>query len=93
MFPGEKAGQPLSQNTVIYGCYWMGYRRWQTVHAFPGLASTLANQAECYRSDWIEMTLASADEDEVRSAYNSALYLSPRRHILQAWADHIAAMI
>ncbi|PZU09842.1 integrase arm-type DNA-binding domain-containing protein [Sphingomonas sp.] len=93
LFPGEKPGQPLSQNTMIYGCYRMGYRGRQTVHGFRGLASTWANEAECYRPDWIEMALAHADEDEVRSAYNSALYLSPRRRMLQAWADYVQRII
>ena len=39
------------------------------------------------------MALAHADEDEVRSAYNSAVYLSPRRRMLQDWADHVIGMI
>jgi integrase len=93
VFPGEKSEQPISQNTMIYGCYRMGYRGRQTVHGFRGLASTWANEAECYRPDWIEMALAHADEDEIRSAYNSALYLTPRRRMLQAWADYISDMM
>ena len=78
---------------MIYGCYRMGYRGRQTVHGFRGLASTWANEAECYRPDWIEMALARSDEDEVRGAYNSALYLSPRRRMLQQWADMIVGLI
>ena len=93
VFPGEKAEQPISQNTMIYGCYRMGYRGRQTVHGFRGLASTWANEAECYRPDWIEMALAHADDDDVRSAYNSAVYLTPRRRMLQDWADLISGMI
>jgi integrase len=89
VFPGEKPGQPISENTMIYACYRMGYRSRQTVHGFRGLASTWANEAERYKSDWIEMALAHADDDEVRGAYNSALYLSPRRQMLQHWADMI----
>jgi integrase len=89
VFGGDKLGQPISQNTMIYGCYRMGYRGRQTVHGFRWLASTWANEAECYRSDWIEMSLAHDDRDDVRSAYNSALYLSPRRRMLQDWADHV----
>jgi integrase len=92
VFPGDKPGQPISQNTMIYACYRMGYRGRQTVHGFRGLASTWANEAECYRPDWIEMALAHAEADEVRGAYNSALYLTPRRRMLQAWADLIDAM-
>ena len=93
VFAGDKVEQPISQNTMIYGCYRMGYRGRQTVHGFRALASTWANEAECYRPDWIEMALAHADEDDVRSAYNSAIYLSPRRRMLQDWADHIMGMM
>jgi hypothetical protein len=74
---------------MIYACYRMGYRGRQTVHGFRGLGSTWANEAECYRPDWVEMALAHADEDEVRGAYNSALYLTPRRRMLQDWAKYL----
>lgn len=93
VFGGDKPGQPISQNTMIYACYRMGYRGRQTVHGFRGLASTWANEAECYRPDWIEMALAHADRDDVRSAYNSALYLTPRRRMLEAWAGMVSGLI
>ena len=89
LFPGAKHGKPISENTMIYACYRMGYLGRQTVHGFRGLASTWANEAEDYKPDWIEMALAHEDEDEVRGAYNSALYLTPRRRMLQNWADMI----
>ena len=41
IFPGEKVGKPLSQNTMIYACYRMGYRGRQTVHGFRGLGCKL----------------------------------------------------
>jgi integrase len=93
VFGGDKPGQPISQNTMIYACYRMGYRGRQTVHGFRGLASTWANEAECYRSDWVETALAHVDRDDVRSAYNSALYLTPRRRMLEDWAEVVAGMI
>lgn len=93
VFPGDKLGHPISQNTMIYGCYRMGYRGRQTVHGFRGIASTWANEAECYRPDWIELALAHVERDEVRGAYNSALYLTPRRRMLEAWAAHISRML
>jgi len=89
LFPGVKPGKPISENTMIYACYRMGYLGRQTVHGFRGLASTWANEAERFKPDWIEMALAHEDEDEVRGAYNSALYLTPRRRMLQQWADMI----
>lgn len=93
VFPGNKGGKPISQNTMIFGCYRMGYRGRQTVHGFRGLASTWANEAECYRPDWIELALAHSERNAVRGAYNSALYLTPRRRMLQDWADHIDSML
>lgn len=93
VFAGDRPGQAISQNTMIYGCYRMGYRGRQTVHGFRALASTWANEAECYRSDWIEMALAHAERDEVRGAYNAALYLTPRRRMLEAWAETIMGMM
>ncbi|MFZ5795319.1 MAG: tyrosine-type recombinase/integrase [Pseudomonadota bacterium] len=93
VFTGDKLGQPISQNTMIYGCYRMGYRGRQTVHGFRGIASTWANEAECYRPDWIELALAHAERDEVRGAYNSALYLTPRRRMLGDWGALIVAFV
>jgi hypothetical protein len=93
VFPGDKIGQPISQNTMIYGCYRMGYRGRQTVHGFRGIASTWANEAERYRPDWIELALAHVERDEVRGAYNSALYLSARRRMLETWGAYIMRMI
>jgi integrase len=90
VFPGDKLDAPISENTMIYACYRMGYRRRQTVHGFRGIASTWANEAEAYNPDWIEMALAHSDADEVRGAYNSALYLTPRRKMLQDWANMLA---
>lgn len=78
----------MSSNTMLYALYRMGYHSRQTVHGFRGLASTSANESELWSGDWIEMQLAH-NEDEVRGAYNSALYLSPRRRMLQWWADLI----
>lgn len=89
LFPGVKAGKPISENTMIYALYRLGYRSKQTVHGFRGLASTWANEAERYKPDWIEMALAHEDEDEVRGAYNSALYLSARRRMLQHWSNDV----
>ncbi len=93
VFARDKLGKPISQNTMIYGCYRTGYRGRQTVHGFRGIASTWANEAECYRPDRIELALAHVERDEVRGAYNSALYLTPRRRMLQAWADTVTGMI
>jgi integrase len=100
VFPGQKPRQPISENTMIYGLYRLGYHGRQTVHGFRGLASTWANEQlvevgqpaiwmRRYNADWVEMQLAHSEENEVRGAYNAAEYLAPRRSMLQDWADFL----
>lgn len=91
VFPGDRKREQISENTMIYAMYRLGYRSRQTIHGLRGIASTWANEAE-YNSDWIEMALSHADEDEVRAAYNSALYLRQRRAMLAAWGATVEAL-
>lgn len=44
LFPGTHPDKPLSENTMIYALYRLGYHSRQTVHGFRGLASTWANE-------------------------------------------------
>lgn len=79
----------ISQNTMLYALYRMGYHGRQTVHGLRGLASTFLNEAE-FNRDWIELQLAHDDDDEIRAAYNSAQWLPQRRKMLQFWADFLS---
>ena len=102
VFPGNKPQSPLSENTMIYAIYRLGYISRQTVHGFRSIASTWANEQlveygdppiwmRRYHADWVEMQLAHSEENEVRGAYNAAEYLAPRRRMLQDWADYLDA--
>jgi integrase len=100
LFPGVSADKPLSENTMIYALYRLGYHSRQTVHGFRGLASTWANEQlvefgrpaiwiRKYHEDWVEMQLAHSEKNDVRGAYNAAEYLAPRRRMMQDWADFL----
>lgn len=91
IFPGDRQGAQMSENTMLYGCYRMGYRSRQTIHGFRALASTWANESQNYRTDWIELALAHAEDDTVRAAYNSAQHLGPRSRMLQEWGEYVDA--
>lgn len=101
LFPGNAPEKPISENTMIYALYRLGYHSRQTVHGFRGLASTWANEQlvevgkpalwiRKYHEDWVELQLAHSESNEVRGAYNSAEYLAPRRLMMQDWADFLA---
>ena len=80
--------KPMSENTMLYAMYRMGYHGRATVHGFRATASTILNE-KGFRSDVVELLLAHVEKNQVRAAYNRAEYLDERRKILQWWADHL----
>jgi integrase len=89
LFPNEHHPQKfMSENTILFALYRMGYRGRATGHGFRGTASTIMNEYGWNR-DAIERQLAHGEKDAVRAAYNSAQYLPERREMLQAWADYL----
>lgn len=87
VFPGaNKPHQPMSENTVLFALYRMGYHGRATGHGFRATASTILNELG-YNHDAIERQLAHAPRDKIRAAYNRAQYLPERRKLMQDWAD------
>lgn len=100
LFQGLKGDKPISENTMIFALYRLGYHSRQTVHGFRRLASTWANEQlveygeqgvwiKRYHEDWIELQLAHSEKNAVRGAYNAAEYIKPRRLMMQDWADYL----
>ena len=85
LFPSPSREGCMSNNTMLYALYRMGWHGRATVHGFRGVASTILNEMG-FNPDWIERQLAHDERDEVRGAYNSAQYLSGRRTMLERWA-------
>lgn len=80
----------ISENTILYALYRMGYHSRATGHGFRATASTILNE-NGFRSDVIERQLAHADRNKVRASYNHAQYLSERKKMMQWWADYLDA--
>ena len=88
LFPSPSKEGFMSNNTMLFAMYRMGYHGRATVHGFRGVASTWLNEAG-YHPDWIERQLAHDERNEVRGAYNSAQYLAGRRQMMGAWASYL----
>lgn len=88
MFPGEGKKGVMSENTILYSLYALGYRGRMCGHGFRSLASTILNEAE-FNSDYIEFQLAHAEEDDSRRAYNHAKWLDQRRGMMAWYADYL----
>ncbi|HZZ78909.1 MAG TPA: tyrosine-type recombinase/integrase [Gemmataceae bacterium] len=78
----------MSENTILYALYRMGYHSRATGHGFRSTASTILNE-NGFRADVIERQLAHNEGNSVRAAYNHAQYLPERRVMMQWWADYL----
>jgi len=89
IFPNHhKPSAFMSENTMLYALYRMGYHSRTTGHGFRATASTILNE-QGYPPDVIERQLAHCERNKVRAAYNHAQYLPERRKMMQWWGDYI----
>lgn len=89
IFPGiHYPNKPLSENTMLYGLYRIGYHSKATMHGFRALFSTVANEAG-FNPDAIERQLAHREKNAIRAAYHRSEYLPERIKMMQWWADHL----
>jgi integrase len=90
IFPNEaNQAKVMSENTMLFAMYGLGYRSRATVHGFRSTASTVLNESGLFNSDWIERQLSHEQRSSVRAAYNHAQYLPQRRKMMQWWADYL----
>ena len=91
LFPSPSREGYMSNNTMLYALYRMGYHGRATVHGFRAIASTALNEMG-FRPDVIERQLAHEERNTVRAAYNRAEYLSERREMMNHWCDYVDAL-
>lgn len=100
MFPGAKAGRPLSDATLTAVIKRMNLRRdqtglpgWQdeegrriTQHGFRATFSTWAAHETDYPKEMVEFALSHPIDDAVRAAYQRGDLLEKRRQLMLDWA-------
>jgi len=92
LFPSERGqGKSMSNNTILYALYRLGYHSRMTGHGFRGIASTILHERG-YLHDHIELQLAHSKRNAVSAAYDHAVYLEPRAKMMQDWADYLDAL-
>jgi len=93
LFPSQQGrGKGMSNNTMLYALYRMGYKGRMTGHGFRGVASTVLHEMD-FNHDHIELQLAHAPRNAVSAAYNHALYLKQRAAMMQHWSDYLDAQV
>lgn len=92
LFPSERQlTKPISENTMLYALYRLGYHGRATIHGFRATASTILNESG-FKSDAIERQLAHTQQNKVRAAYHRSEYLEERATMMQWWADFLEGL-
>lgn len=93
LFPSDKkVTKPISENTMTFALYRMGYKNRATAHGFRATASSILNE-EGFNRDAIERQLAHQERNKVRGAYtHHAQYLKERKVMMQWWADYLDSL-
>jgi len=90
LFPGERSrAKPISDNTMIYAMYRLGYKSRATPHGFRTSASSILNE-EGFNPDAIERQLSHMERNKIRGAYTQhAEYLVERTKMMKWWGDYL----
>jgi len=90
LFTGERSRlKPISNNTMIYAMYRLGYKSRATPHGFRTSASSILNE-EGFNRDALERQLSHMERNQVRGAYTQhAEYLKERTSMMDWWGNYI----
>lgn len=90
VFPSMKSPhtKPMNSQTVNAAIKRVGFAGRLVAHGFRSIASTALNE-KGFPPDVIEAALAHIDSNEVRRAYNRAIYLEQRREMMDWWGEFV----
>ncbi len=89
IFPGQRAGKPLSNMAML-----MVLRRMKrddlTAHGFRSTLRDWAAETTSYPNELLEMALAHTIRDKAEAAYRRGDLFEKRRQLMEDWADHVS---
>ncbi|VVE77365.1 tyrosine-type recombinase/integrase [Pandoraea sputorum] len=88
VFHSVQGKGPISNNTMLFALYRMGYKGRMTGHGFRGLAATVLRE-NGFSRDVVDRQLAHAERNQVTAAYVHAEYLGERREMMRWWANFL----
>ena len=92
VFPSlTSLAKPLSDTALNNALMRLGFGHFSP-HGFRRTASTILNELG-WRPDVIKRQLAHQERNKIRAGYNKATYLEDRTKMMQAWADHVDAIV
>src|SRR5262249_42325282 len=90
VFPGGKAGQPLSNMAMLELLRGLGGNGY-TVHGFRSTFRDWAGDRTNFAREVIEHAMSHQIKDKAEASYRRTTALEKRRRLMQAWADYCCA--
>jgi integrase len=91
LFPGAKAGKPLSNMAMLETLRRMG-RDDLTAHGFRSTFKDWASECTAYPGELSEAALAHVIDDKTEAAYRRGDLFEKRRRMMADWAKHCATL-
>lgn len=89
VFPSPRSFvKPMGNHTLSDTLAFIGFKNEMSAHGFRSSASSMLNELG-YRADVIEMQLGHVERNDVRRAYNRALYWNERVAMMSEWAKYL----
>jgi integrase len=90
LFPSErKVTKSMSENTLLFTLYRLGYKGRATPHGFRATASSILNEQN-FNTDAIERQLSHIERNKVKGAYtHHAEFMKERKKIMKWWSEYI----
>lgn len=88
MFPGQRAGRPLSNMAMAMALREMGHKA-ITMHGFRSTFRDWAGECTSHPRDVCEQALAHRLDSEVEAAYRRGDLLNKRRALMTEWANFL----
>ena len=79
----------MSENTLLYYSYRLGYSGRSTIHGFRTVASTALHESGEWGHDAVELQMSHLVGSETSRAYNRAEHLVERRKMLKWWSNFV----
>ena len=78
----------MSNNTILKALELAGFKHRMRGHSFRSLSSNALHE-QSFDHQHIELQLAHQDRNQVIAAYNHALHIKQRTHMMQHWIDYL----
>ncbi|KGE04548.1 Integrase [Pseudohaliea rubra DSM 19751] len=86
---GKRAGEKLSDNSMLSLLKRMGYGEHATTHGFRSTLKTWAGETTAHPREVIEHALAHRLKDKAEAAYQRGTLLQKRRQLMTDWAAYV----